>query len=45
MVIQHLKELLIFCIPDDNEQIEWSLVIKLYCQRMERLQKRGPNGQ
>jgi hypothetical protein len=40
MVIDHIEELVEFCIPDEDEKIEWSLAIEFYRQGMVLLRKR-----
>jgi hypothetical protein len=40
MVVNHLEELVMFCIPEEEEQIEWSLAIEFYREGMKLLRKR-----
>ena len=46
MVIDHIEELVELCIPDEDEQTEWSLAIEFYREGMvlALAQERGPNG-
>jgi hypothetical protein len=40
MAIDYLEELIVFCIPDMDDQIEWSLTIEFYRQAMIQLRKK-----